>query len=112
MLDQPPKKRKIDRARIQTLLRDAWDLVWRSRSRLLIGIPLLLINRLSSIVLPAMTKFLIDDVIAKGRHEMLWKLAAISAVIILAIEAVGRGVFAFSSKSTRRVEVSITQAAE
>jgi subfamily B ATP-binding cassette protein MsbA len=79
MLDQPPKKRKIDRARIQTLLRDAWDLVWRSRSRLLIGIPLLLINRLSSIVLPAMTKFLIDDVIAKGRHEMLWKLAAISA---------------------------------
>ncbi len=80
MSETTPKKKKFDRARIRVLLRDAGDLVWRSRRRLLIGLPLLLINRLSSIVLPGMTKFLIDDVIAKGHHELLWKLAAISAV--------------------------------
>ena len=79
MADEKPSKRKLDRARLRVILRDAGDLIWRSRRRLLLGIPLLLINRLTSIVLPGMTKFLIDDVIAKGRHELLWKLAALSA---------------------------------
>src|SRR6202521_6204314 len=79
MSEMAPKKKKFDRARIRVQLRDAGDLVWRSRRRLLLGLPLLLINRLSSIVLPGVTKFLIDDVIAKGHHELLWKLAAISA---------------------------------
>jgi ABC-type multidrug transport system fused ATPase/permease subunit len=79
MSEATPKKKKMDRARIRAILRDAGEVVWRSRRRLLIGIPILLINRLSSIVLPGMTKFLIDDVIAKGHHELLWKLAAISA---------------------------------
>jgi ABC-type multidrug transport system fused ATPase/permease subunit len=73
------EKKKMDRARLGLILRDAGDLVWRSRRRLFIGVPLLLINRLTTIVLPGMTKFLIDDVIGRGRHELLWKLAAISA---------------------------------
>ena len=79
MSETAPKKKKLDRARLRAILRDAGDVVWRSRRRLLIGIPILLVNRLSSLVLPGMTKFLIDDVIAKGHHELLWKLAAISA---------------------------------
>jgi ABC-type multidrug transport system fused ATPase/permease subunit len=78
MSETAPKK-KFDRARIRAILRDAGDVIWRSRRRLLIGLPILLVNRLSSIVLPGMTKFLIDDVIAKGHHELLWKLATISA---------------------------------
>ena len=79
MSETAPKKKKMDRARLRAILRDAGDVVWRSRRRLFIGIPILLVNRLSSIVLPGMTKFLIDDVIAKGHHELLWKLAVISA---------------------------------
>ena len=78
MPEERKTKQKLDRARVKTILRDAGDLIWRSRGRLLLGVPLLLINRLTSIVLPGMTKFLIDDVIGKGRHEMLWKLAALS----------------------------------
>jgi len=66
--------------RWRLILRDARYIVWRSRRRLLLGLPLLLLNRLTSIVLPGTTKFLIDDVIAKGHHEMLWKLATITAV--------------------------------
>src|SRR5438067_7330791 len=78
--EQKKKKKKLDRARLRLLLGDAWDLIWRSRGRLLLGVPLLLINRLTNIVLPGITKFLIDDVFVKGRHDLLWKLAAISAV--------------------------------
>ncbi len=74
-------KKKLDRARLKVILNDAGDLIWRSRTRLLIGLPLLLINRVTGLVLPAMTKFLIDDVITKGHHELLWKLAAISAIV-------------------------------
>src|SRR6266550_3375968 len=71
-------------ARMRLLLKDARDIVWRARGRLLLGIPLMLINRLAGIVLPGTTKYLIDDVITKGHHEMLWKIglfAAVAAII-------------------------------
>ena len=53
-------KKKMDRARMKVILRDAGQIIWGSRRRLLIGLPLLMVNRLSSIVLPGTTKFVID----------------------------------------------------
>src|SRR5438105_10698015 len=79
MSESSKKKRKMDRQRLGALLKDAWELIWRSRRRLLLGFPLLLINRVTSIVLPYLTKVLIDDVIAKGHHELLWELGVASA---------------------------------
>src|SRR5213595_3317486 len=73
-------KKKMDRARMKVILRDAGQIIWGSRRRLLIGLPLLLVNRLSSIVLPGTTKFVIDDAIGKGRLDLLWKLAALAAL--------------------------------
>jgi subfamily B ATP-binding cassette protein MsbA len=78
--EKPPKK-KLDRARVKLILADARELIWRSRVRLLIGIPLLLINRVTGLVLPATTKFLIDDVIAKGNHQLLWTLATVAGIV-------------------------------
>jgi len=78
-MSEPSKKRKMDRQRLRALLKDAWDLIFRARRRLLLGIPLLLVNRVTSIVLPYLTKVLIDDVIAKGHHELLWELGVASA---------------------------------
>src|SRR5436190_12433595 len=69
----------MDRARLRAILLDARDIIWRSRRRLFIGIPLLLVNRLTSLVLPGTAKYLIDDVIGKHDVHMLWILAAISA---------------------------------
>jgi subfamily B ATP-binding cassette protein MsbA len=69
----------MDRARLRAILRDAADIVWRSRRRLLIGIPLLLVNRLTSLVLPGTAKYLIDDVIGKHDLHVLWIIASISA---------------------------------
>jgi subfamily B ATP-binding cassette protein MsbA len=76
-------KKKMDKARFRAILKDAGEIVWRSRLRLAIGIPLLLANRLSSIVLPYLSKLLYDNVLAKGHVELLPKLALISAAVAL-----------------------------
>ncbi|HKB81460.1 MAG TPA: ABC transporter ATP-binding protein [Thermoanaerobaculia bacterium] len=69
----------MDRLRLRALLRDAWDLIWRSRRRLLIGIPLLLANRLAGLVLPWLTKVLFDRVIPNHNFGLLWELGGVAA---------------------------------
>lgn len=60
---------------------DAWqearDLVWRHRRRLLLGLAMMLISRLAGLVLPAMSQFVIDDVIPNGRGDQLVLLAGL-----------------------------------
>jgi ABC-type multidrug transport system fused ATPase/permease subunit len=67
-----PKKRKTN---ITNAWAEARELVWAHRGRLALGIVLMLVNRLAGLVLPASSKFLIDDVIGKGRAELLMPLA-------------------------------------
>jgi ABC-type multidrug transport system fused ATPase/permease subunit len=76
--DKSKTKKRMDRARFRAILKDAGEIIWRSRARLAIGIPLLLVNRLSSIVLPYMSKLLYDNVIAKGDVSLLPKLVLVS----------------------------------
>src|SRR5207247_4377960 len=68
------------RARLKVIVRAAWEIIWRSRRRLLIGIALLLLSRASSLVLPGTSKYLLDDVIPNHVLAMLWKLVTISAI--------------------------------
>ncbi|MFA6956188.1 MAG: ABC transporter ATP-binding protein [Thermoanaerobaculia bacterium] len=70
-----PKRRGISWKRVSPLLGDAIDIAWSRRWKLLAAFPLLLLNRIASIVLPGTTKFLIDDVIGKQNFELLPKLA-------------------------------------
>ena len=60
--------------RLRALLPDVWALMRPRRGLLLIGFFLMVINRLAGLVLPASTKYLIDDVIAKHRHDLLLPL--------------------------------------
>jgi ABC-type bacteriocin/lantibiotic exporter with double-glycine peptidase domain len=76
-------KKKMDKARFRAILKDAGEIIWRSRARLAIGIPLLLVNRLSSIVLPYMSKLLYDDVIGKGHVDLLPKLVLVSLAVAI-----------------------------
>ncbi|MBK7631742.1 MAG: ABC transporter ATP-binding protein [Ignavibacteriales bacterium] len=46
-------------------------LIWPRKNILLVGVVLIIISRLSSLVLPGASKYLMDDVIAKGNIEML-----------------------------------------
>jgi ABC-type multidrug transport system fused ATPase/permease subunit len=68
--DTPKKK-----VSAQSAWREARELLWARRGRLALGLGLMLINRLSGLVLPASSKYLIDDVIGRGRADLLMPLA-------------------------------------
>src|SRR5215218_11206556 len=67
--------------------KDARELIWAHRRRMMLGAVLMLINQSMGLVLPASTKYLIDVVIGQGRTDLLWKtaLAAGGATIIQAL---------------------------
>jgi len=77
-------KKKIDTKR-------AWQetraLMSEHKRSLAIGFSLMLVNRLAGLVLPASSKFLIDDVIGKQRADMLLPLAG-AALVATLIQAV------------------------
>ena len=54
---------------------EAQELLWRYRRRLTLGMVLMLTNRLAGLVLPGSSKYLIDEVIANQRGELLTTLA-------------------------------------
>jgi subfamily B ATP-binding cassette protein MsbA len=61
----------------------AWEearaLVWKHRRRLMLGLSLMVVSRLSDLVLPTMTKYLMDNVIGQGHWELLPRLALATA---------------------------------
>ena len=66
------RKRKV---RWSLAWEEARSLIWARRGRLAFGLTLMLINRLAGMVLPAASKYLIDDVIGKGRSDLLSTIA-------------------------------------
>src|SRR4051812_30622904 len=71
-----PKKKKMTSAAWQ----EAKALILARRGRLGLGLALMLVNRLSGLILPATSKYLIDDVIGKGRADLLLPLALAAGV--------------------------------
>ncbi|MCG8455275.1 MAG: ABC transporter ATP-binding protein/permease, partial [Holophagales bacterium] len=69
------EKRKTD---YKSAWQEAKRLVWKSRGRLAIGLGLIAVSRLAGFVIPGMSKFLIDEVIGKGRAELLMPLAFVA----------------------------------
>jgi subfamily B ATP-binding cassette protein MsbA len=63
--------------------KEARELIAEHRSSLAIGLTLMVVNRLSGLVLPWTSKFLIDDVIGKHHAQMLMPLAAIAATAMI-----------------------------
>ena len=55
-------------ARLRSLAPDIWQLVRPRRGLLVLGFVLMAVNRVSGLVLPASTRYLIDDVIGKRDH--------------------------------------------
>ena len=68
-----------EKAKQKKLTAAAWKetraLIAARRGRLALGLGLMLVNRATGLVLPATSKYLIDDVIGKGRVEWLMPLA-------------------------------------
>ncbi len=55
--------------------RDARELIWAHRYRLALGMLLMIVNRLAGLVLPASSKYVIDEVVMKQRSQLLMPLA-------------------------------------
>ena len=69
--------------------REARELLWTHRRRLGLGLVLMLVGRMSGLVLPASSKWLIDDVLGRGRTDLLLPiaLAAGAATLVQALAA-------------------------
>jgi len=80
---------KKKRPSLSNAWRDARELLWTHRYRLALGLVLMLVNRLVGLVLPASSKYLIDEVIIKHRSDLLLTLAlaAGSATLIQALSS-------------------------
>ncbi len=81
-----PEKKRITAA---SAWRDARELVWAHRYRLALGMFLMIVNRLAGLVLPASSKYVIDEVVVKHRSQLLIPLAiaAAGATIIQAVSS-------------------------
>ncbi|MEQ1574186.1 MAG: ABC transporter ATP-binding protein [Vicinamibacterales bacterium] len=77
---EPEKKRKVSAS---AAWREARELIWSHRRRLGIGFALMLISRLAGLVLPASSKYLIDEVVGKNRTELLLPIALAAGVATL-----------------------------
>ncbi len=96
-------KKAAGSERLRALWPEIRELIRPRQKLLAIGFVLMLINRVSGLVLPASTKFLIDDVIGKKRHELLLPLV----LAVLAATAI-QGVTSFTltqllSKAAQRL---------
>jgi ABC-type multidrug transport system fused ATPase/permease subunit len=80
-------KPRMSSERLRALLPDLGTLVRPRRWLLLGGFVLMAINRVAGLVLPASTKYLIDDVLGKGRKDLLPPLvgAVVAATLIQGI---------------------------
>jgi len=81
---EPQNKKKVSPS---AAWREARQLVWAHRRRLSIGLSLMLVSRVSQLVLPGSSKWIIDEVLTKGRSELLVPiaLAAAGATVVQAI---------------------------
>ena len=62
-------------------------IIWPRKKLVFIGLILIVISRLAGLVLPGASKFLIDEVIANGDHEMLKNLIlyVVGAIVVQAV---------------------------
>jgi ABC-type multidrug transport system fused ATPase/permease subunit len=94
---------------LKLVLPMVWDLVRPRRALLSLGFGLMIINRVSGLVLPYSTKFLIDSVIVKRHVEMLKPL-----VLVVLGATIIQGITSFSltqllSKAAQRLIAELRQ---
>ena len=75
------KQKKISGAS----LRHAFEeIIWPRKKLIGLGLLLILVNRLAGLVLPASTKYLVDNVIADGNVTLLYQLLTLVAIAVVA----------------------------
>src|SRR5437879_2902317 len=112
MVNSPSKaapKAGFNVERLRTIIPEIWELMRPRRGLLAVGFLLMAINRVSGLVLPYSTRFLIDTVIAKHHAERLRPL-----VILVLCATIIQGITSFSltqllSKAAQRLIAELRQ---
>jgi ABC-type multidrug transport system fused ATPase/permease subunit len=81
---EAPKKKGVSAS---AAWREAQSLLWAHRRRLGSGLILMLVSRLAGLVLPASSKYLIDDVVGQNRTDLL-PLIALAAGLATIVQAI------------------------
>ncbi|HXP16872.1 MAG TPA: ABC transporter ATP-binding protein [Terriglobales bacterium] len=105
----PKPKPGMSAQRLRTVLPAVWELMRPRRGLLALGFLLMVINRVSGLVLPYSTRFLIDNVIAKHHVELLRRL-----VLLVLLATVIQGITSFAltqllSKAAQRLIAELRQ---
>ena len=74
------KKTKVSGASLRHAFR---EIIWPRRKLVGLGLILIAINRLAGLVLPASTKYLVDDVIAQGDLALLYRLLMLLGLAVV-----------------------------
>ena len=88
MADGTAAKKAVDPRSKKEKMSNAWQearvLIWSKRWRLAAGLLLMLVSRAAGLVLPASSKYLIDEVIGKHRIELLpWLALAVGVATLV-----------------------------
>ena len=59
------------------------EIIWPRRKLIALGLLLILLNRISGLVLPASTKYLIDDVLGQSQFDLLYWLLGLLVVAVI-----------------------------
>ena len=87
-----PEPNQVPRSeRLRALLPDIKELVRPRRRILALGFVLMVINRVSGLVLPASTKYLVDDILGKHHYGLLRPLilAVVAATLVQGVTSFG-----------------------
>ena len=98
-----PGKKKTD---IFKALPEIMELIRPRRALLALGLGLMVINRVSGLVLPASTKYLVDDVIGKKHFQLLYPLVGI---VLAATVLQGLTSFALTQTLSKAAQKLITE---
>ncbi|MFN0151457.1 MAG: ABC transporter ATP-binding protein [bacterium] len=86
-----------------SVMPEVWALVKPRRGIIAVGLVLMIINRLSGLVLPASTKYLVDDVIGKRDIGLLAPLVGVVLAATIVQAATSFGLTQLLSKSAQRL---------
>lgn len=75
------KRQRVSGSSLKNAFR---EIIWPRRRLVLLGLVLILFNRLAGLVLPASTRYLIDDVINDGNLTLLyWLVVAVGGAVVV-----------------------------
>ena len=80
------KKKKVNYSSAWT---EARAIVWSARWRLALGAVLMVFSRASGLVLPASSRYIVDDILGKERYDLLYLIALVIGAATLVQAATG-----------------------